>query len=160
MRYILWPIKRKYGQSISWADLIILAGNVAIESMMGPWGTVQPLWYGGGRVDAFAPEEDVYWGHEPEWLKDDRHEKVAAGDRSNNDTGLEKPLGAVQMGLIYVNPVSIYHQCYCEIKSSLCTILKSSQICIQLNICRRVRVGTQISFHQQKIYVKHSAGWV
>ena len=103
--------------------------------MMGPWGTVQPLWYGGGRVDAFAPEEDVYWGHEPEWLKDDRHEKVTAGDRSNNDTGLEKPLGAVQMGLIYVNPVSIYHQCYCEIKSSLCTILKSSQICIQLNIC-------------------------
>ena len=160
MRYILWPIKRKYGQSISWADLIILAGNVAIESMMGPWGTVQPLWYGGGRVDAFAPEEDVYWGHEPEWLKDDRHEKVTAGDRSNNDTGLEKPLRAVQMGLIYVNPVSIYHQCYCEIKSSLCTILKSSQICIQLNICRRVRVGTQISFHQQKIYVKHSAGWV
>ena len=60
---ILWPIKQKYGQSISWADLIILAGNVAIESMMGDgtWGSVDPLWFGGGRVDAFAPEEDVYW---------------------------------------------------------------------------------------------------
>ncbi|KAL3808863.1 hypothetical protein ACHAXA_004150 [Cyclostephanos tholiformis] len=98
-RYILWPIKRKYGQSISWADLIILAGNVAIESMMGRWGEVQPLWFGGGRVDAFAPEEDIYWGHEPEWLKDDRHAKG-----KNLDVVLEEPLGAVQMGLIYVNP--------------------------------------------------------
>jgi len=60
-RHVLWPIKQKYGQSISWADLIILAGNVAIESMMGEWGSVEPLWFGGGRVDAFAPEEDVYW---------------------------------------------------------------------------------------------------
>ena len=104
-RYILWPIKRKYGQSISWGDLIILAGNVAIESMIGEWGSVPPLWFGGGRVDAFAPEEDVYWGHEPEWLKDDRHEKGKHG--IDGETGLEKPLGAVQMGLIYVNPVSI-----------------------------------------------------
>lgn len=104
-RYILWPIKQKYGQSISWADLIILVGNVAIESMMGRWGDVEPLWFGGGRVDAFAPEEDVYWGNEPEWLKDDRHDKtkISSSD-GDNATGLEKPLGAVQMGLIYVNP--------------------------------------------------------
>ena len=100
-RYILWPLKRKYGQSISWSDLIILAGNVAIESMMGQWGTIEPLWYGGGRIDAFAPEEDVYWGHEHEWLEDNRHSKLA--DKENG-TGLEKPLGSVQMGLIYVNP--------------------------------------------------------
>lgn len=60
-KYILWPIKQKYGQNISWGDLIIMAGNVAIESMMGEWGSVEPLWFGGGRVDAFAPEEDVYW---------------------------------------------------------------------------------------------------
>eukprot|EP00571_Detonula_confervacea_P012000 CAMPEP_0172305734 /NCGR_PEP_ID=MMETSP1058-20130122/6975_1 /TAXON_ID=83371 /ORGANISM="Detonula confervacea, Strain CCMP 353" /LENGTH=769 /DNA_ID=CAMNT_0013017431 /DNA_START=36 /DNA_END=2342 /DNA_ORIENTATION=+ len=102
-RYILWPIKQKYGQSISWADLIILVGNVAIESMMGRWGEVEPLWFGGGRVDAFAPEEDVYWGNEPEWLKDDRHDKTKITS-DGNTTGLEKPLGAVQMGLIYVNP--------------------------------------------------------
>ncbi|KAL7539067.1 hypothetical protein ACHAXR_013272 [Thalassiosira sp. AJA248-18] len=101
--YVLWPIKQKYGQAISWADLIILAGNVAIESMMGSWGSVEPLWFGGGRVDAFAPEEDVYWGHEHEWLKDDRHDKAKATSDGRN-TGLEKPLGAVQMGLIYVNP--------------------------------------------------------
>lgn len=104
-RYILWPIKRKFGQSISWADLIILAGNVAIESMMGKWGEVTPLWFGGGRVDAFAAEEDIYWGNEPEWLKDDRHDKKKKLD--GDKTGLEEPLGAVQMGLIYVNPVSI-----------------------------------------------------
>ena len=67
--------------------------------MMGPWGTVKPLWFGGGRIDAFAPEEDVNWGHEPEWLKDDRH-------NHDTETGLDEPLGAVQMGLIYVNPVS------------------------------------------------------
>jgi len=100
MRFILWPLKRKYGQSISWADLIILSGNVAIESMMGDWESVEPLWYGGGRIDAFQPEEDVYWGHEHEWLKDDRHKSPV----SNGGTGLDKPLGAVQMGLIYVNP--------------------------------------------------------
>jgi len=98
-RYVLWPIKQKYGQLISWGDLIILAGNVAIESMMGTTDDddddVEPLWFGGGRIDAFASEEDVYWGNEGEWLKDDRHATT---------TGLEKPLGAVQMGLIYVNP--------------------------------------------------------
>ena len=76
-----------------------MAGNVAIESMMGPWGAAKPLWFGGGRIDAFAPEEDVNWGHEPEWLKDDRH-------NHDTETGLDEPLGAVQMGLIYVNPVS------------------------------------------------------
>eukprot|EP00579_Thalassiosira_antarctica_P006488 CAMPEP_0201892124 /NCGR_PEP_ID=MMETSP0902-20130614/35804_1 /ASSEMBLY_ACC=CAM_ASM_000551 /TAXON_ID=420261 /ORGANISM="Thalassiosira antarctica, Strain CCMP982" /LENGTH=763 /DNA_ID=CAMNT_0048423505 /DNA_START=85 /DNA_END=2373 /DNA_ORIENTATION=- len=102
-RYILWPIKQKYGQAISWADLILLTGNVAIESMMGKWGEVEPLWFGGGRVDAFAPEEDVYWGHEHEWLKDNRHDETKATS-DGDETGLEKPLGAVQMGLIYVNP--------------------------------------------------------
>ena len=99
MRFILWPLKRKYGQSISWADLIILSGNVAIESMMGIFPN-KPLWYGGGRIDAFQPEEDVYWGHEHEWLKDDRHKSPS----NDGGTGLDKPLGAVQMGLIYVNP--------------------------------------------------------
>jgi len=104
-RYILWPIKQKYGSLISWADLIILAGNVAIESMMGKWGSVEPLWFGGGRIDAFAPEEDVYWGNEGEWLKDDRHHHLTNGSGDGGGgTGLDKPLGAVQMGLIYVNP--------------------------------------------------------
>jgi len=102
-RYILWPIKQKYGQAISWGDLIILAGNVALESMMinggETWEDTKPLWFGGGRIDAFAPEEDVFWGSESEWLKDDRHE-----EGTTEGTGLEKPLGAVQMGLIYVNP--------------------------------------------------------
>ena len=65
------------------------------------WEDADPLWFGGGRVDAFAPEEDVFWGNEGEWLKDDRHDKA-----KENGTGLNKPLGAVQMGLIYVNPVS------------------------------------------------------
>jgi catalase-peroxidase len=105
-RYILWPIKQKYGQQISWGDLIILAGNVAIESMMGPWGSVEPLWFGGGRIDAFAPEEDVYWGNETEWLNDERHHgnNNKSDDENGDGTGLDKPLGAVQMGLIYVNP--------------------------------------------------------
>ncbi|KAL7512601.1 hypothetical protein ACHAXN_009630 [Cyclotella atomus] len=89
---ILWPIKQKYGESISWGDLIILAGNVAIEMMM---SQEEPLWFGGGRIDAFAAEEDVFWGHETEWLKDDH--------RGGGDS-LKKPLGATQMGLIYVNP--------------------------------------------------------
>ena len=71
--------------------------------MMGNWGSVPPLWFGGGRIDAFAPEEDVNWGHEPEWLKDDRHHEKKFEEET---TGLEEPLGAVQMGLIYVNPVS------------------------------------------------------
>lgn len=89
-RRLLWPIKKKYGNKISWADLMILAGNVAIESMGG-----KVLGFGGGREDIWHPEEDIYWGKETEWLGDDRH----TGDRE-----LEKPLAATQMGLIYVNP--------------------------------------------------------
>ena len=89
-RRLLWPIKQKYGNAISWADLFILTGNVAIESMGGP-----VFGFGGGRVDVYEPEEDIYWGTEEEWLGDARYE----GDRV-----LENPLAAVQMGLIYVNP--------------------------------------------------------
>ena len=89
-RRLLWPIKQKYGNAISWADLFILTGNVAIESMGGP-----VFGFGGGRVDTWEPEEDVYWGAETEWLGDKRY----SGDRE-----LENPLAAVQMGLIYVNP--------------------------------------------------------
>ncbi len=89
-RRLLWPIKKKYGNAISWADLMILAGNVAIESMGGP-----VFGFGGGRADVWAPEEDIYWGAEDTWLGDKRYE----GDRQ-----LENPLAAVQMGLIYVNP--------------------------------------------------------
>jgi catalase-peroxidase len=89
-RRLIWPIKRKYGRKISWADLIILAGNVALESM-----GFKTLGFAGGREDIWEPEEDIYWGSEGEWLADGRH----SGDRS-----LEKPLAAVQMGLIYVNP--------------------------------------------------------
>ncbi len=89
-RRLLWPIKQKYGSAISWADLMILAGNVAIESMGG-----KVFGFGGGRADVWEPEEDIYWGTEAEWLGDKRY----SGDRV-----LENPLGAVQMGLIYVNP--------------------------------------------------------
>jgi catalase-peroxidase len=89
-RRLLWPIKRKYGRKISWADLIILAGNVALESM-----GFKPFGFAGGRPDIWEPEEDIYWGSENKWLDDKRY----SGDRD-----LEKPLGAVQMGLIYVNP--------------------------------------------------------
>lgn len=89
-RRLLWPIKQKYGNKISWADLFVLAGNVAIESMGG-----KTFGFGGGRVDVWEPEEDIYWGIEGEWLGDKRY----SGDRV-----LEKPLAAVQMGLIYVNP--------------------------------------------------------
>ncbi|PPR51152.1 MAG: Catalase-peroxidase, partial [Alphaproteobacteria bacterium MarineAlpha5_Bin10] len=89
-RRLLWPIKQKYGNKISWADLIILAGNVAIESMGG-----KTFGFSGGRQDIWAPEEDIYWGLEDEWLANKRY----AGDRE-----LENPLAAVQMGLIYVNP--------------------------------------------------------
>jgi catalase-peroxidase len=89
-RRLLWPIKQKYGRNISWADLMILAGNVALESM----GFVT-FGFAGGREDAWEPEEDVYWGSESEWLDDKRY----SGDRD-----LENPLAAVQMGLIYVNP--------------------------------------------------------
>ena len=89
-RRLLWPIKQKYGNKIFWADLMILAGNCAIESMGGP-----VFGFAGGRQDVWEPEEDVYWGGETEWLSDDRY----SGDRD-----LEDPLAAVQMGLIYVNP--------------------------------------------------------
>ncbi len=90
-RRLLWPIKQKYGNKISWADLIILAGNVAIESMGGT-----TFGYGAGRVDIWHPEEDINWGSEGEWLGDNRY-----GDTRQS---LENPLAAVQMGLIYVNP--------------------------------------------------------
>ena len=89
-RRLLWPIKRKYGRRISWADLMILAGNVALESM-----GFKTFGFGGGREDIWVPEKDIYWGSEDKWLGDKRH----AGERD-----LEKPLAAVQMGLIYVNP--------------------------------------------------------
>ncbi len=89
-RLLLWPIKQKYGQKISWADLMILAGNCALESM-----GFKTFGFGGGRADVWEPEQDIYWGAEAEWLGDKRH----SGERE-----LENPLGAVQMGLIYVNP--------------------------------------------------------
>jgi catalase-peroxidase len=89
-RRLLWPIKQKYGRKISWADLIILAGNCALESM-----GFKTFGFGGGRVDVWEPEEDIYWGSEDKWLGDKRY----SGDRN-----LENPLAAVQMGLIYVNP--------------------------------------------------------
>ena len=89
-RRLLWPIKQKYGKKISWADLLILAGNVAIESMGG-----KTFGFGGGRPDIWAPEEDINWGAEKEWLTNERYSGVR---------DLADPLGAVQMGLIYVNP--------------------------------------------------------
>lgn len=89
-RRLLWPIKQKYGKKISWADLMILAGNCALESM-----GLKTFGFAGGREDVWEPEEDIYWGSEKEWLEDNRY----SGERE-----LEKPLAAVQMGLIYVNP--------------------------------------------------------
>jgi catalase-peroxidase len=89
-RRLLWPVKKNYGQKLSWADLIILTGNVALESM-----GLATFGFGGGRPDVWEPDEDVYWGPETTWLGDERY----TGDRE-----LEEPLGAVQMGLIYVNP--------------------------------------------------------
>ncbi|MFD6109588.1 catalase/peroxidase HPI [Streptomyces yangpuensis] len=89
-RRLLWPVKKKYGQSLSWADLMILTGNVALEQM-----GFETFGFGGGRADVWEPDEDVYWGPETTWLDDRRY----TGDRE-----LESPLGAVQMGLIYVNP--------------------------------------------------------
>ena len=89
-RRLLWPIKQKYGKKISWADLMILAGNVALESM-----GFKTFGFGGGRPDVWEPEEDIFWGPEGKWLADERY----TGDRQ-----LDNPLGAVQMGLIYVNP--------------------------------------------------------
>jgi catalase-peroxidase len=89
-RRLLWPIKQKYGQKLSWADLLVLTGNVALESM-----GFKTFGFGGGRADVWEPDEDIYWGSEGTWLADERY----SGDRD-----LENPLGAVQMGLIYVNP--------------------------------------------------------
>jgi catalase-peroxidase len=89
-RRLLWPVKKKYGQNISWADLMVLTGNVALETM-----GFKTFGFAGGREDVWEPEEDVYWGPETTWLDDERY----TGDRE-----LENPLGAVQMGLIYVNP--------------------------------------------------------
>ena len=89
-RRLLWPIKQKYGRKISWADLMILAGNVALETM-----GFKTFGFGGGREDVWEPDQDVYWGAEKTWLDDKRY----SGDRN-----LENPLAAVQMGLIYVNP--------------------------------------------------------
>src|SRR5208282_2946168 len=89
-RRLLWPIKQKYGKKLSWADLMILTGNVALESM-----GLKTFGFAGGRPDIWEPEEDIYWGPETIWLGDERYR----GDRQ-----LDNPLGAVQMGLIYVNP--------------------------------------------------------
>jgi catalase-peroxidase len=89
-RRLLWPIKQKYGRKISWADLLILTGNVALESM-----GFKTFGFGGGRVDTWEPDQDIYWGPEGQWLADERY---------GADRDLEHPLGAVQMGLIYVNP--------------------------------------------------------
>ncbi len=94
-RRLLWPIKKKYGNKISWADLMILAGNVAYESM-----GFKIFGFGGGREDIWHPEEDVYWGSESEWLGKSRYE-------DHNSESLENPLAAVQMGLIYVNPEGV-----------------------------------------------------
>ena len=90
-RRLLWPIKQKFGKKISWADLMILAGNVALESM-----GFRTLGFGGGRPDVWEPDEDIYWGSETEWLKDD--------NRNLDKTEVDNPLAAIQMGLIYVNP--------------------------------------------------------
>ncbi len=89
-RLLLWPIKQKYGQKISWADLLVLAGNCALESM-----DFKPFGFAGGRVDVWEPQQDIFWGPETEWMGDKRY---------TDKRELDNPLGAVQMGLIYVNP--------------------------------------------------------
>ncbi|MGB1208452.1 MAG: catalase/peroxidase HPI, partial [Paracoccaceae bacterium] len=94
-RRLLWPVKQKYGAALSWADLFILAGNAALESM-----EFRTFGFGGGRADVWEPEEDVYWGTETEWLAN----SAADGSRYSGERDLENPLAAVQMGLIYVNP--------------------------------------------------------
>ncbi|SIO31113.1 catalase/peroxidase HPI [Vannielia litorea] len=94
-RRLLWPIKQKYGNAISWADLLVLTGNVALESM-----GFKTFGFAGGRADVFEPEEDIYWGSEDEWLA----QSDAPNSRYSGDRDLENPLAAVQMGLIYVNP--------------------------------------------------------
>ena len=93
-RRLLWPIKQKYGKKISWADLMILTGNVALDSM-----GLKTFGFGGGRADVWVPQEDIFWGSEHTWLGSDRYQKTDAKDRD-----LDNPLAAVQMGLIYVNP--------------------------------------------------------
>jgi len=95
-RRLLWPIKKKYGNKVSWADLIILAGNIAYESM-----GLKTFGFGFGREDIWHPEKDTYWGSEKEWLAKDRYADA------NDETSLENPLAAVQMGLIYVNPEGV-----------------------------------------------------
>jgi catalase-peroxidase len=95
-RRLLWPIKQKYGQAISWADLFILAGNVAIESMGGP-----VFGFGGGRADVYEPERDIYWGDEDKWVNEGVQTRI---DEERGLTELDGPLAAIQMGLIYVNP--------------------------------------------------------
>lgn len=95
-RRLLWPIKQKYGAKLSWADLMILAGNVAIESMGGP-----VFGFGGGRADVWEPEKDVYWGTEEQWVGEEGNETRIQPDKG---MALEEPLAAIQMGLIYVNP--------------------------------------------------------
>jgi catalase-peroxidase len=95
-RRLLWPVKRKYGRKLSWADLMIMAGNVAIESMGGP-----TFGFGGGREDVFEPQKDIYWGTEEYWVG---HEKNQTRIQPEKQMALEEPLAAVQMGLIYVNP--------------------------------------------------------
>ncbi|EIZ77473.1 catalase [Novosphingobium sp. Rr 2-17] len=95
-RRLLWPIKQKYGTKLSWADLMILTGNVAIESMGGP-----VFGFGGGRADVFEPERDIYWGTEEYWVGDEKNETRIQPDKQ---MALEEPLAAIQMGLIYVNP--------------------------------------------------------
>jgi catalase-peroxidase len=92
-RRLLWPVKQKYGSSISWADLFILAGNVAIESMGGP-----VFGFGGGRADVFEPERDIYWGQEEKWVSEGALTRI----RPEDEADLENPLAAIQMGLIYV----------------------------------------------------------
>src|SRR3982750_4259380 len=95
-RRLLWPIKQKYGRKLSWGDLMILAGNVAIESMGGP-----TFGFGGGRADVFEPERDIYWGDEDKWVNEGVQTRIDE-DRGLQD--LDGPLAAIQMGLIYVNP--------------------------------------------------------
>jgi catalase-peroxidase len=95
-RRLLWPIKQKYGAKLSWADLMIMAGNMAIETMGGP-----VFGFGGGRADVFEPEKDVYWGTEEEWIG---HESSQTRIQPDKEMALENPLAAIQMGLVYVNP--------------------------------------------------------
>ncbi|MGQ2932326.1 MAG: peroxidase family protein, partial [Sphingopyxis sp.] len=95
-RRLLWPIKQKYGNKISWADLFILTGNVAIESMGGP-----VFGFGGGRADVFEPERDIYWGSEDKWVNEGVQTRI---DPDKGLEAIEGPLAAIQMGLIYVNP--------------------------------------------------------